>query len=321
MKPDSKISKFIPFVIALLLGFAMMACSLGGLVGGDSAGENSNESTASGSDAEGVDEVVVDIDESAAEATEAEESDPPLSAAAANAHPCNNIFYPLIEEQQWIYLLTIEDEETKFGLTVSDVDASEATVDMLAYETGVTTATEVLCEEGAILYFPNMMLGFLFGDVDGDLEIIHEDGLFMPSEGVLFNDDMEYEWETELSASGTLTAIADGDELTAILSDSPVIMDWEFKGEQEEVEVEAGVYADAYKVTRKTEIEASLEMNIEGESLNLEGTIILDTTLWYVPGVGLIKQEVDRMQLKLGPASFPVESDTVIELVEFYAAD
>lgn len=320
MRPVTKSSKFIPFVIALLLGFAMMACSLGGLVGGDSAGENSSESTASESDAEGVDEVVVDIDESAEEATEAEESAPPQAGAAASDHPCNNIFYPLIEEQQWIYSLTMEDEETKFGLTVSAVDASEATVDMLAYETGVTTATEVLCEEGAIIYFPNMMLGFLFGDVDGDLEIIHEDGIFMPSEGVLFNDDMEYEWQTELSASGTLTAIADGDELTAILSDSPVIMDWEFKGEQEEVEVEAGVYADAYKVTRKTEIEASLEMNIEGESLNLEGTIILDTTLWYVPGVGLIKQEVDRMQLKLGPASFPVQSDTVIELVEFYAA-
>ncbi len=55
--------------------------------------------------------------------------------------------------------------------------------------------------------------------------------------------------------------------------------------------------------------------------LSLDGTVILETKMWFIPFQGLVKQEVIRTQLKLGPAVFPIESDTMVELVAFYPAE
>jgi len=308
--------------IVLLGGILLsgsLACTLGGLVGdADEAAGQEVELQEQVAEAAAVD----DAEEAGEPATDEDTTDQSMSPAApSDGGGCTNVFYPMVLDQQWIYKILSEGEESKFGMTVSEVHEDGAVVDMLAYDTGVTTSAEVECANGEILNLPSMMLGFLFGEVDGDITLEHEDGVYAPSIGTLEANNWDYSWETDYVASGELTAVSEGEELSATLSDSPVHMEWETEGLRETVEVEAGTFAEAVVVERKTEFEADLTLVSEGESMSLEGTVILDTTLWFVPFQGLVKQEVTRTQLKLGPATFPVESDTVVELVEFYTAE
>lgn len=315
------------FIIILLV--SSLACSAVGAIGGNGeAGEASapvveQENEGGVESAEDSGEDVEAVSESDDEQVDGDSSPEPEDASAPppGTGGCTNVFYPMVKDQQWVYEITSAEETSRLGLTVSEVGDELATVDMLAYETGVTTSADVVCEDGAIINFPTMMLGFLFGDVDGEIELEHIEGVYSPSHAVLEENEWEYEWETDYVASGVLTAVADGESFSATLSDSPVHMEWETEGEQETVEVEAGTFEDALVVERKTEFDAALTLESDGETLSLEGTVILETKMWFMPFEGLVKQEVTRTQLKLGMATFPVESDGNIELVEFYPAE
>lgn len=321
--------KHLWLILGLTFSFLLLstlACTMGGLLS-DTAGdedvaavrESENEEDQAASDVDSPADEAENDGGQAESSSDGSESD--SIAPPAEQGGCTNVLYPMVLNQQWIYQITSEGETSKFGMTVSDVRENGATVDMLAYETGVTTSAEIECENGEILNFPNMMLGFLFGDVDGDIELEHIDGVYAPSYETFEANDWEYKWETEYLASGQLTAVSEGEMLNATLDDSPVRMEWESEGERETVEVEAGTFENAYVIDRKTEFEAALTLDSDGEIISLEGTVILETRLWFVPFQGLIRQEVTRTQLKLGPATFPLESDTVVELVEFYAAE
>ncbi len=309
------------FLMCGIFLISSIACSAAGLAGFRSDGETAEEVV---SDADAGVEPDSGLEEASSvepEDLDSEDNSEPDPAELLGNSGCGNVFYPMVLDQQWIYQVTSGDEQSKLGMTVSSVSEDLAVLNILAYDTGVTTSAEVVCENGAIINFPNLMLGFLFGDVDGDIELEHVDGVYAPSYQDLEANDWEYEWETEYIASGVLTAVSDGEAFSAVLADSPVHMEWETRGDRESVEVEAGTFSDAVVVERKTEFEASLTLEFEGDVLSLEGTVILETKMWFVPFQGLMKQEVTRTQLKLGPAVFPVESDTVVELVAFYPVE
>ena len=251
-------------------------------------------------------------------AGEGGESTPP---PPADGGPCANPLYPLELDNQWVYRVLTEDGPQQVGLTVSEVGESQATLNALYVEAGITTDTTVECDQGAILNFPVMMLGLLFGNVIGSLELEHASGVFIPRYQEFTDHNWDLTWEGDYVASGVLQADIDGEIVTARLENSPVHMNWQTAGAGdavfEAVEVPAGAFPQAIKVTRETTLDATLEFKESGVTQTVAGTLVPNNSLWFEPNVGLVKQQVDEASVKFFGISYPVVVDATIELLEF----
>lgn len=133
--------------------------------------------------------------------------------------PCNNIFYPLALDNQWIYQLQIEGEDgqpeiSELGLTVSEVNQSSAILAALDYDTGVVTQTTTECKDGAILNFPMTEMNLVFGEVSGDFQLNYNSGVFMPSQADFEEENWTNTWETDFTASGMINGSFDNETVT-----------------------------------------------------------------------------------------------------------
>jgi len=257
--------------------------------------------------------------EAANEEIPAEET-APITEAAANA--CDNPFYPLSLNNQWIYRLAIDqvdtDEKADLALTVSESTDSLVVLAALDYDTGIVTQSTVQCNDGEIVNFPVTELNMILGLLSGELNLEYQSGRFMPALQEFENSNWDLAWETEYTANGDLQSTYEGETLTALLSDSLVKMDWKVAGTGETLEVAAGKFENLVKINRVISMDvSSLQANIEGSQVNVATTLTIDTNLWYAPRVGLIKQEIESASVKFYGINFPVEVSGSIELSEY----
>lgn len=244
---------------------------------------------------------------------------PTFTSTPDYSGPCANVFYPFLVDRQWVYQkIGMDDTATpdpltsKFGISVAEVTGSQAVLKAVDLATGTTTETRVECQDGAITNFPLMTLGSLFGDyLAGDIEVEYVSGVFAPTVSDLEAAGWNMSWEGEYIASGTVTLEAEGEQTTVTLSDSPVTMRWQNAG-QETVTVPAGTFENAYKVTRTTQVEASITL----EGLTGRATLTIETVHWFAPYVGLLKTEIVSASLTTFGISFPVEVGGSVELFE-----
>ena len=284
-------------IIALLLIGLLSSCS---------GEEEQNQSQAAGSD-------VVVTEEAGEE---------------AGGEACNNIFYPLKKDNQWIYKLDtymddyagqeLEYSSSDLGLTVSEVGESSAVLAALDYDTGIVTKSTIQCQDLAIINFPLTELNMVFGDLAGNLDVEYVSGKFMPSEQEFLDNDWTIEWETEYKASGTIEAVNEGETLSATLVESPVKMRWQVTETGETLEVAAGSFSDLVKINREIAFDiTSLKTYIAGDQVDISTTLTLDTDMYYAPNIGLVKQEVNAASIKLFGVNFPIEAWGYIELKSY----
>ena len=242
---------------------------------------------------------------------------PPPEEAGA----CSNPLFPLVPGYQWVYQVTSEGETSKIGLTVSKVEGNKATVNALYYDTGITTETTIECDDGNIINFPVSLLGFLFGDVDGKIEIEHVDGIFLPDYQSFEESLWDTSWTSDYVVSGLITATIEGDEATGRLYESPLHLEWETQTDGEDIfsdiSVEAGDYDNAIHIIRKMSLDFKAELEEDGEKMSLDATLYITNSLWYAPNVGLLKQVIDDADIKIYGIRFPAELDGSIELLDF----
>lgn len=233
---------------------------------------------------------------------------------------CNNIFYPLALDNQWIYQIQVEGaggnpELSDLGLTVSEVNDSSAVLAALDYGTGIVTKSIVDCNQGAILNFPMTELNLVFGEAAGDIQLEYSSGIFMPSESDFIADDWINSWKTEYSANGKVSGTYDNNSATVNLSESPVSMEWELSEKDLSLQIPAGIFNDVVLIKRQLTFDiTSLKTTFGGQVLDISTTLIIKTNMWYAPHVGLLKQEIDSAAIKLYGINFPIESIGIIEL-------
>jgi len=113
----------------------------------------------------------------------------------------------------------------------------------------------------------------------------------------------------------------EGDVLVATLEDTVIKMHWKTAGAGDEafeaIEVQAGEFPEAVKVTREIEMEVNLTLDIDGDKQTIDTTLTIETTIWYEPYVGMLKQQADHATIRLFGAKFPIEVDEQMELVEY----
>jgi len=238
----------------------------------------------------------------------------------AQDYPCNNIFYPLALDNQWIYQIQIEGEGgqpeiTELGLTVSEVNESSAVLSALDYDTGIVTQSTAECEDGSILNFPITEMNLVFGEVAGDLRLQYNSGVFMPSYADFEVENWANTWETDFTASGVINGKYDDETVTINLSKSPVQMSWQVIGKDGTIQIPAGNFDDVMLIKRKVTFEVtSLKATVEGQEIDISTTLVLNSNMWYLPYVGLLKQELDSATINLYGIDFPIESIGKIEL-------
>lgn len=234
---------------------------------------------------------------------------------------CDNTFYPLVPGNQWIYEITSEGETSQIGLTVTGINTNQATLNALYLESGITTEVTVECQDGAIVNFPILLLGFLFGDVDGEMNLDHQGGIYMPSYQTFVANNWNYNWTSEYTASGVVEAVVEGDQVTGRLEESPLDMEWEIIGPGEAIfegiTVKAGDFPQAIKIQREATFDFTAELVEEGQQISLDAVLSLHTNHWYEPNMGLLKQEIDRASVKVYGVNFPITMEGSVELVEF----
>ena len=241
---------------------------------------------------------------------------------------CDNIFYPLTLDNQWVYNLDMyqenpenqstESSSSDMAFTVLESGDTSAVLGALDYDTGVVTQTTVQCQDQAIVNFPVTELNMVFGDFAGDIQVDYISGIFMPSESEFEANGWAMEWETEYKASGNIEANYDGESLSAVLSESPVRMRWQVVSQGESLEVTAGTFTDLVKVNREISFEiSSLTTYIEGSEMSLATTLTIVSNLWYAPHIGLIKQEVDSASIEVYGMNFPIEAWGYTELSSY----
>ena len=235
--------------------------------------------------------------------------------------PCNNIFYPLALGNEWNYQLQIEVESgqpeiSELGLTVSEVNESSAVLTALDYDTGIVTQSTAECEDGSILNFPMMEMILVFGEVAGDMQFQNISGVFMPSHSDFEVENWTNTWETDFTASGVINGIYDNETVTVALSESPVRMSWQVIQKDGTIQVPAGNFGDVVLIKRKVTFKVtSLKATIEGQLMDISTTLVLNSNMWYLPNVGLLKQELDSATINLYGIDFPIESIGKIELI------
>ena len=234
--------------------------------------------------------------------------------------PCDNIFYPLALNNQWIYQLQIEGDDgqpeiSELGLTVSEVNQSSAILAALDYDTGIVTQSTVECKDGSILNFPMTEMNLVFGEVSGDLQLKYNSGVFMPSQTDFEVENWTNTWETDLTASGMINGSFDNETVTIDLSDSSVKMSWQVTERDATIQVPAGNFHDVVLIKRTLTFEvSSLKTVLEGEVIDISTTLILTSNMWYSPFTGLLKQEIDSATISLYGINFPIGSTGKIQL-------
>lgn len=250
-------------------------------------------------------------------------SDEHTPAAEAAANPCDNIFYPMTVDNQWVYDYGMEDtngsmQESSMALTVSQREGASAVLAALSYDTGLVTESAVQCSDQAILNFPITELKMVLGGLAGNIDLQYQSGTFMPSEQEFIAKNWAMEWETNYTASGSLQASYEGEELSAVLDASPVQMKWKVAGTGESLQVPAGDFSGLVKMERQISFDiTNLQTNIQGNDVNISTTLTVDTELWYAPHIGLVKQNVNGISIKLYGISFPVEAYGYLQLSSY----
>ena len=325
------------FLITLVtMLFVSMACSIGASATPEMVGELPNptiaiEATAPPPEnafpAEGTQAVEVQPEATETETIPESPKDPqPIDAPVSPPNPeggaCANTLYPMVPGYEWVYEVTNESETSQIGLTVTEVNGDQATLNALYLETGVTTETIVECDQGVILNFPLLLLSFLFGDAEGQFELTYVDGIFSPNYATFMDNDWNLAWEGEYIASGTIFANVDGDKYNGTLKDSPVEMKWQTLNSPEvifdPIEVKAGSFPEAIKIQREIDLDFTAELEEGGEKETLAAVLYLKNNLWYQPNQGLLRQEIQQANIRIFGVRFPLELTSTIELVAFH---
>ena len=247
-----------------------------------------------------------------------------LPSAEIPLNDCDNIFYPMIADNQWNYQFKVNDEqiagshESALSLTVAESSDSSAVLTINSYNSENETESTVKCQNQAILDFPITELKMVLGELANDIDLEYKSGTFMPSEQDFIANNWSMEWETNYTSNGNLQAYYEGEELTAVLDEGPVKMMWKVVGTGESLQVPAGNFEDLVKMECEISFDIkNLQTNIQGNNINIATTLTLNSELWYAPHIGLIKENVKETSIRLYGINFPIDASGLIELTSY----
>lgn len=235
--------------------------------------------------------------------------------------PCDNPLMPLVAGNSWVYQISNNQGVTTQVITVGEITAESragrAEVELQDPDSGQVVLDLALCDQGEILDFPMIVTDLLLtGYKDSVLKTYRYGGLYAPSYATLNGSDWLYSWET-LYRSENEVRIKDPElEAEGIVEYNEQFQyTWQMENERQAVTVQGGVFPQAWKVAQTLRVPAEVS-GIPGFHGSV--TLIIESTHWYEPFVGLVKAEIDSTRLLIGYGfETTLGFDTVVELLSF----
>jgi hypothetical protein len=226
--------------------------------------------------------------------------------------PCDNPLVPLAIGNHWKYRVTTESGSREYDLRVLERRDSGNILMLVEFADQDKSVQErVVCLDGAIEDFPLFVMDMLFAErLNKFMNTYHDRGLYAPSHAALAENGWALDWEvfylTEDSAG--ITNPAGGPGLIFVQS-SPIDIVFRMDGSREAVTVPAGEYPQALKVSHDFTVTTTVGSG--------GGHLIIETTHWYEPYVGLVRAELDKATLSTSQQELSVPMMSILELIEF----
>lgn len=192
---------------------------------------------------------------------------------------CGNAFFPVQEGPTWRYRLT--GPETDLEYTISFRDVTESSFIAVQTFPDFSAETEWTCTEDGLVSGEFFQIAFPALPVDAgtDFETIEFSGVTVP---LAEQWEVGTIWDTGTTIRGEITTQGISTVAEIALSQQNEIV------AQESVTVGAGTFDNAYRVASTGS--ATLEATVQGSTVTI-GEFELNSTSWYVEGVGLIRNE------------------------------
>ena len=238
-----------------------------------------------------------------------------------NQGACANPLFPLIPGHQWVYKITSNNETSKMGFTVTELNNQEAAINSVDFNTGMTSTTTIECDNGKILNFPVSLLGFIIRNTTDSVEINRIEGVFLPDYQTFERKQWHNEWEGTYLVTGVINANIDGKQATGKLNQSPLKLEWATlpfdKTTFTSITVPAGKFDNVILIKRNLQLDFTTEVEQIGIKTSVAATVYLTNKLWYALNVGLLKQTIEKASIKIYGVEFPAAVEGSMELLRF----
>lgn len=234
--------------------------------------------------------------------------------------PCDNPLVPLATGNTWEYLVRGSGEPAPFTLkALEQQEKGNLTigVEIIDHKNGRDIQEQVICQEGVIVNFPlYLVCMFLVDHLKGVLNTYHvnESDSYAPGYDILFANNWSYAWEPSYLMEEVVFMVnpLGGDDLYVPFS-TQIDNSFEATGQFEEIEVPAGIFTNALVITVNYHLPVTIFQGGSGSS----GSVDLFTTQWYVPFLGLVRAQVDKVNLSYLGQDFLAPISSQVELLSF----
>ena len=244
--------------------------------------------------------------------------------AEREGHACINVFYPLKLGNQWIYRPNLEDQSflkasSDIVISVPETRDASAVVSVINNDASINARIAFECIDGAIINFPVTELNMGANQEGNNLKLEYVSGVYMPSEEDFSSKNWQMAWNSEYKANGQIGATYEGESFSVLLSSAPIKVDWQIMNSGTALEVPAGKFENVVHIQRNVEMDITkLEAPIEGKRINLPAKLKLTTQMFYAPGVGLLKMELDSVTVTFFGINYPLEVPVSVELASYH---
>jgi hypothetical protein len=235
--------------------------------------------------------------------------------------PCDNPLIPLTPGNQWDYTVTSDGNPFEYVFNVgerADIGNINIYVELIDVTHNREVKELVVCKEGAIDNFPLYVVNMLLSQFRSDFLATYLDGnsvSYAPNYAAFAADNWVLSWQPLYHVEETMNIFypAVGANLAPFVGDE-IHLTFNSTGIFEEVTVPGGTFPQALKIFNDITIPGSIDMM--GTSIG--GDLVIKTTQWYVPYLGLVRAQVDSASIiQSSGASLPYPLASVLEMTGY----
>jgi hypothetical protein len=233
--------------------------------------------------------------------------------------PCDNPLVPLVTGNEWQYLETGAKGTYSYTLKVgerADIGNININIEMIDPVHNQDIRELVVCQEGAIDNFPLHVMSMLLADyLDGVLNTYKQSGQYAPAYSVFDQNNWMVAWQSRyLVEEGAGIKDPAGASALFLTPNNPIDVSFKTDGKFEPVTVTAGYFSQALLVLN----DYSMPVTVVVPNVSTSGTLLIRTSQWYVPFIGLVRARVDSASVSIMPGQESgIDIHSVLELTGF----
>ena len=214
--------------------------------------------------------------------------------------PCQNPLMPLQPGARWEYQTENPTGSYEYAIEALDLRKDRTQTIGLRFTAadGTVKEEDALCENGAIVNYPNYNMDMLFANqLQQTLNLVHMQGAALPGYEALQQAGWQLAWQTVYQTEeGAVLADPSTGAAIHIDSSSDVDMEYRLAGDTERITTPAGSW-DCLVVEHAFTFLVTIPAVFTNSAA---ATLRVETTQWIAPNVGLVQSTLRRAVIRSG---------------------